>query len=230
MKLCNVIVIDDKAGYTTSSTMRNFISRASANNHLQINFIHLNPKLQKYVDENGAIILERVVEELKTTEYLNQMVHLIICDYDLGDDILNGFEIIRTLRNDIGTKKRIILYSSNIDNVIDKIIAGNTDQITVKIVDLVKSSISDFCKRDQHLEESIIKILNEESEFSTDKFFEAELHKYGEYPFQSTYDKFENKKLSEIAKIIADQPHEGARLKKELIEQIIAHMIHKDNG
>lgn len=230
MKVCNVIVIDDKIGYTSSATMKNFINRAYENNQLQINLIHLNPKLEKYVDENGSIIIEKVITELKTNDYLNQMIHLIICDYDLGDDALNGFEIIRTLRKDIRTKKRVILYSSNIDNVIDKIVKGNTDEITAKIIDLVKSNISDFCKRDAHLEESIIKSLNEESDFSTDKFFEAELYKYGEYPFQSTYDKFENKKLSEIAKIISDDPNEGARLKKELIEQIIAHMIHKENG
>jgi hypothetical protein len=176
------------------------------------------------------IVPKKIIDELNTYNYLNQPIQLIICDYNLGGDDLNGFEIIRILRNEIGTKKRIILYSSNIDNVIDKILEGNKDEITAKISDLVNSNISEFCKKNNHLEESMIKYLDEESEFSTDKFFELELYKYGDYTFQSVYDKFENKRLSEIANLIANQPHEGERLKKELIEQVIAHMIHKENG
>ena len=229
MQECNCIIIDDKKDFATSAMMTNFLKRARENNNLQINLIQLNPKSEKFVDDDGKIVQERVVAELNTEQYLKQLVHLIACDYDLVDDGTNGFDVVRLLRNKLNSKKKILLYSSNIDNVIDKIINGQKNEIKEKIIDLVKSSISSFCQREGHLEEEIIKHLQEETIFSSDKQFETELYKYGKFKFKATYDKFENKTLGEMAEIISKQSHEGDRLKKELIQQVIAYMIAMEN-
>jgi hypothetical protein len=164
-----------------------------------------------------------------TERYLKQLIHLIVCDYDLADDKTNGFDIIRQLRNKLNCKKKILMYSSNIDNVIDNIIKGDKNVIKDKIIDLVRANISAFCQREGHLEEEIIKHLQEETVFSSDRHFESELHRYGKRKFKNTYDRFEGKTLKEIAEIISSQSHEGDRLKKELIEQVIAHMIAIEN-
>ncbi|MDP1811731.1 MAG: hypothetical protein Q8K66_10055 [Sediminibacterium sp.] len=229
MKECNVIIIDDRPAFFTSATIKNILRRASENHHLQINLLPLNPKEEKFVDDEGVIIPERLIKELDTTKYLKQAVHLIACDYDFGGDKTNGFEIIRILRTTLESKKRIILYSSNLDNVIDKILEGERKGIVERITDLVNSNISAFCKRDEHLEESIIKHLKDESQFSADKAFESELYKYKDHKFKTTYDKFENKTLGEVAELISKQKHEGEVLKQELIEQVIAYMIMMKN-
>ena len=229
MKECNVILIDDRPSFFTSATINNILSRALEHHHLRINLLPLNPKDEKFVDEQGIIVPELIIKELDTPNYLKQLIHLIACDYDYGRDKTNGFEIIRFIRNTLNSKKKIILYSSNIENVIDKIIEGNRPEIVGRIVDLVSSNISAFCQRDSHLEEAIIKYLNEEIQFSTDKAFEQELFKYKDYKFKSTYDKFENKTLGEIAEIISRNKHEGELLKQELIEQVVAYMIMMEN-
>ena len=223
---CNCIVIDDSKSFTTSSTMNNFLRRALENNKLQINLIHLNPKDERFVDDNGLILTDRIVNELNTNQYLKRLIHLVVCDYNLGDDSTNGFEIIRLLRNELKCKKKIILYSSNIDDVIDKIISGdNPEQVRKVIVDLVSSEISEFCQRNEHLEEEMIKQLLGEIKFSTDKYFEEELYKYRSYLFRAPYDKFKGKTLGDVADYIATHNHEGEILKKELIQQVVAYMI-----
>ena len=229
MKECNVILIDDRPDFFTSSTIKNILRRAAENHHLQINLFPLNPKEEKFVNDDGVIIPERLIMELDSPQYLKQSIQLIACDYDFGGDKTNGFEIVRILRNTFGSKKRIILYSSNIEDVIGKILDGERPEIVEKIVDLVSSSISAFCQRNNHLEEAMIKHLNEEVQFSTDKAFESELFKYKDYKFKTTYDKFENKTLGEVAELISKQKHEGDMLKQELIEQVIAYMIMMEN-
>jgi len=226
MKECNCIVIDDSKNYTSSATITNFLERASKENKLQIKLIHLNPKDQKFVNEAGAIVLTKITEELNTSQYLKQSIQLIICDYNLGDDATNGFEIIRILRNKLGCKKKILLYSSNIDEVIDRILKEtNQEEARKIIIDLVDSKISAFCKRDDHLLEEMIKHLLEELEFSTDNFFESELYRYGDFNFSAPYAKFGGMKLGMIAEHISKHTEEGNKLKKEMIQQVISYMI-----
>ncbi|MES2328157.1 MAG: hypothetical protein V4539_01055 [Bacteroidota bacterium] len=229
MKTCNVILIDDRPTFFKSATINNILRRAEDNHQLQIKLLPLNPKEEKFVDEEGTIIPDRIVAALDTVDYLKQSIELIVCDYDFGGDKTNGFEIIRILRNTLNTKKKIILYSSNIENVVAKILEGDQAEIAAKIIDLVTSNITAFCQRDKHLEEAMIMQLNAEAQFSTDKAFEAELYKYRDYKFKTTYSKFENKTLGEVAYFISRQKPEGDLLKQELIEQVIAYMIMMEN-
>ena len=229
MRECNVILIDDRPNIASSSTIKNILRRANDNHQLKINLFPLNPKEERFVDEDGNIVLARLVEILDTDGYLKQSIQLIACDYDFGGDKINGFEIIRELRNTLHSKKKVILYSSNIEDVIGKILEGDKAEVTDKIVDLVSSSISSFCKKDNQLEEAMIKHLNAEGQFSADKAIEAELYRYKDYRFKNTYDKFENKTLGEIADFIAKHKHEGDLLKQEIVQQLIAYMIMMDN-
>ena len=220
------IIIDDNSDVIGSATIQNIKDRVKKYAGLNIEFKQLNPKETKYINEDdGSINISNVLQVLDSKEYLKREVHLIICDYELGDDQINGFEVIRKIRNDLNSKKQIILYSSNIDNVIKKIFDGSEDHRIKKIKDLVASKISEFCPKDEHLEEAILKILKQESMFSSDKFIESELFRYSDHKFKNVYDKFENKTLGEVAYIISTQVDEAFRLKKELLEQLIAFMI-----
>jgi hypothetical protein len=210
--------------------MTNFVKRAATAN-LRLNLIQLNPRDERFVDQEDDMISQvRLVEELNTKQFLKQPVHLIACDYDLADPGINGFEVIRLLRNNLGWRKKILLYSANIENVINTIISGKAEDKVQKIRDLVKVNIAEFCDREEHLEEAMLKYLSEESIFSTDGFLVSELYRYGTYKFIGPYEKFENKTLGEIAGIISNQPDEAAKFKKEIMEQVIAYMIDIKNG
>ncbi len=229
MDISNVIFIDDRPGFFSGATISNILRRANDNHQIQINLIPLNPKDQKYVNEDGVIRPEKIIEALDSPQYLRQDIQLIACDYDFGGDVINGFEIVRMLRNNLESKKKIILYSSNIENVINNILEGSQNGIIEKITDLINSNISAFCKRDSHLEEAMIKYLKEEAVFSADKAFEAELYKYRDFKFKSSYRKFENMTLGEVADIISKNKNEANLLKKELIEQVVAYMVVMEN-
>ncbi len=105
MKECNCIVIDDKRGFSKSALVSNFLTEAERKN-IKINLIQLNPKDEPFVNDKGEIITSRVQEQLDTPKYLRQDIQLIICDYDLADEITDGFDIVRLLRNELKSKKK----------------------------------------------------------------------------------------------------------------------------
>jgi len=226
MEECNCIIIDDTPNIVKSATISDIKDRVQQNSHFHLNLLQLNPKDEEFLnDEDGSIIMEKLLEKLDSPSYLKQQIHLIICDYELGDKNVNGFEIVRELRNKLRTKKEIILYSSNIEDVIKKIFDSNEGDRIQRVKDLVASKIADFCKKDEHLGQAIIRALKAETSFSSDKFIESEMFKYSEYPFKNIYDRFEGKTLGEVAYIITQQIDEGARFKRELITQLISYMV-----
>ncbi len=228
MEKCFCIIIDDSTQIMDSAMITKIKENVKTTASIELELIQLNPKIEGLVNEdNGSILLDKVIERLNTPDYLKRQVHLIICDYELGDPDVNGFEIIRQLRNKLGSKKEIILYSSNIEDVIAKIIAKEEDK-TKSIKDLVSSKIFDFCIKDEHLSNAIVKAIKSEMEYSSDKFLEAELFRYKDEKFKNIYDRFEGKKLGDIAGIMVTHVAEGNRLKKEMITQVIAYMVNTE--
>ncbi|RZK38904.1 MAG: hypothetical protein EOO90_20650 [Pedobacter sp.] len=228
MEKCFCIVIDDSSQILDTATFNTIKENVKNSASIDLELIQLNPKSEEMInEEDGSILLDKVIERLNTPDYLKRQIHLIICDYELGDEKVNGFEIIRLLRNNLGSKKEIILYSSNIENVIDKIINKEEDKAK-SIKDLVSSKIFDFCLKDEHLSSAIIKAMKSEMDFSSDKFLEAELFKYPDLKFNNIYDRFEGKTLGEIAVVMSSNLDEGNRLKKEMISQVVAYMINPE--
>ena len=72
--------------------------------------IQLNPKEEYFVNDQGEIVTSRVKEQLNTTKYLRQDIQLIVCDYDLADDKVNGFDMVSLLRNELKSNKNNSLF------------------------------------------------------------------------------------------------------------------------
>jgi len=169
------------------------------------------------------------VEALKQLQYFKQL-DSIVCDYHLTD-IIDGFEIIKIIKKEnTSYKKQIILYSANIDDVIDKIIRRDDDFDTKKnnLKQLVECNI-DFVKRDCFKDE-VIKHIKKEKPFS----FEDELIKWFESreddEFNGIFPKYQGKKFGEIAECLRKTKNDDSiEFKKELVGQIIAYLL-KING
>jgi len=230
MKECFCVVIDDTTRFVNSTFLSTFQREIRKSHKLQVEFEQLNPKDAAYIDEEGRIDISKVIADLQTPKYLKRAVHLVICDYGLGDDRVNGFEVIRKLRSEIKTKKKIILYSSNIDNVIMKILNdGQESERIARLKDLFSSQISSFCERDSHLTNSILEHLQQETEYTTDRQIVEALYRYGSRKFSAAYDKFENMQLAEVADILEKHDHERERFEKEIIDQIIGYLVGLEN-
>jgi hypothetical protein len=225
----------------------------------------LNPQDDQFHKNVGTdsvpeyvIDIEKIVEKLRTIEYRYSKVNVIACDYRLQDDHVNGFEIIRKLRNQLQYKKSIILYSANLETVINEILLGSLEDRIRRILNLVKAKVPANLEagvreilsgdlRDQihrirnltradimaftdkdNYRSSIITAL-EQDPFSLESELDSLLSSYRDWTFRSVFPPLSGKKLSEIIEEIDSGSVNGIAFQKALLENAVAHMIELNN-
>lgn len=218
----------------------------------------LDDRFNKNVGSDSApedvIDLEKIVEALGTNEYRRSKVNVIACDYRLQDDHVNGFEVIRKLRNELNFKGSVILYSANLETVIADILLGNFAEQVERIMSLVNANIPEnleagikevlagdlkgqihrirnlthanisALKDKDSYKSSIITALEQES-FSMETELDSLLNNYRDWTFRSVFPPFSDKKVSEIAEEIDSGSPKGISFQKALLENAVAHML-----
>lgn len=229
-KFC--IIIDDEP---QDGIIKN-LCRGLKRENINLECEQLNPQDDKYNKNKGTesapeyvIDLDEIIKDLNTSKYLKRKVDLIACDYSLQDDEVNGFEIIRKLRNELNYNKEIVLYSANLDNVIREILEDRNKQKHIqKIRNLVNAKISDICKRESY-KTTIIGVLKQ-NKFSLESELESRLYKHSDLKFKSTFPVFKDKLLAEIIDEIRSNSPQAVEFQKELIERIVSNLVALNTG
>jgi hypothetical protein len=190
----------------------------------------LNPT--NYTKRNNEDIhfdKQRFENDLANISYF-KMADMILCDYNLIANVVNGYEIIKIIRElKYKPKTKVILYSAQIDGIIADILIKDTDfEIQKKnLVTLVDCNI-EFIKRDG-FDQEVYKTIREEANFD----FETELinwfHKREKDTFNYLFPKYQGKTFGKIAEELENDTYDSNQFKKELAEQIIAYLS-KING
>jgi hypothetical protein len=196
---------------------------------IELVFQEFNPN--KYIKryDDGEIQLEFDAESFKTdllkVPYFKQL-DSIACDYNLIAKVIDGFQIIEIIKSiNPHYKKQIILYSAQIENVIENIIkkAGDFEQQKEKLKSLIYCNI-DFRKRDNDYEQELVRHIKKEKEFS----FEDELIKWfflrKDDVFNYLFPKYAGKRFEEIATCLQSKTSDSIEFKKDLVEQIISYL------
>lgn len=225
-KFC--IIIDDESQDEVVENLK-----ADAMQHgIRLNCFQLNPNGNTYHKNIGSdehpdyvIDIDKVTAALKPPEYPKlRKVDVIACDYNLEDDEVNGWELIRKLRFHLNYKKEIILYSGNLDTVISEILReGNFGGQLHQIRNLTRANIREFNDKNDY-RQSIINAVRQDT-FSLESELESLLDKYSDWTFRSVFPLFKNMKLSEVLDEIESGSANGKAFQKALLENAIAHMI-----
>jgi hypothetical protein len=198
---------------------------------IRLSCFQLNPQGEAYYknigDENQpdyVIDLDKVSTALMTPQYRRLRVDVIACDYDLGDDEVNGYELIRKLRGHLNYRREIILYSGNLNRVIAGILREEDPRERfAQIRSLARANIREFNDKNDY-RQSIITAISEDT-FSLESELESLLDKYGEWTFRSVFPPFSNLKLHNVLVEIESGSAKGKAFQKALLENAIAHMI-----
>ncbi|WP_223599561.1 hypothetical protein [Chryseobacterium sp. GVT01B] len=180
---------------------------------------------------SGKIDISKVITEFKKKFSRGANFHIAAFDWDLGDDKIDGVELIRLLNADkIMLKTPKILYSGLLeDKISGQLDAFKKNQIKKdgllkRIKALIKIDIKDFVERDGYEQEIISTILKEED--SLDFLIEKELEKFPEMIFKNRFvsDSFNGKSFKEVNVLICNNDRLRNEFKKEIIEQVIAYL------
>lgn len=179
---------------------------------------------------NGKIDIEKVVAEFKK-RFKGQTFHLAAFDWDLSDDDIDGVELMRQLaHNRIFKNTPKLLYSGlleeKLSSKIDDFKNNNLSKKNLldRIKMLINADIKGFVARENY-DADILRIL-EGTDETLDLIIEEELVKFPNFVFDHKFvnQNFSGKTFQEIAEILQDNNHLRNAFKKEIIQQVIAHL------
>lgn len=179
---------------------------------------------KRYLSGDVDFDVDRFKNDIQNVEYF-KFADIILCDYNLIPNVVNGYDIIKIIRNLNYTKKRkIILYSAKIEGVISDILMSNSDFEKQKenLVNLINCNI-EFTKRDGYVEE-VIKNIKKEKEFDFEEELIKWFYKRDKDVFNYLFPKYKGKSFGEIAVELESKTSDSIYFKKELIEQIVAYL------
>ncbi len=221
------IIIDDEDQDEIVENLQTDANRLG----IRLSCFQLNPQKDAYYknigDENVpdyVIDADKVAAALMTPAYRRLRVDVIACDYDLGDDEVNGYELIRRLRGGLNYRKEIILYSGNLNRVIKGILREeDPKERFAQIRSLARANIREFNDKNDY-RQSIITAISEDR-FSLESELESLLDKYSGWTFRSVFPPFKDMNLHDVLVEIESGSAKGKLFQKALLENAIAHMI-----
>jgi hypothetical protein len=182
---------------------------------------------------DNRIDIEKVIDQFYK-EHRGITYHLAAFDWDLGDEVINGVELIRKFQeNKVLIRTPKILYSGLLKNEIssqlDKFNEDNKYKPTLIawINTLIKVDVRNFVDRTAY-EQEIINQLTKTDE-TLDLIIEEELKKFPNLKFGNSFTSksFNGKTFLEIAKAIESNDLMRNDFKKEIIQQVVAYLTEK---
>lgn len=217
----HLILVDEQS---QSAVLQN-IKATLKNDGIELVFKEFNP-INYQRRENGEILFD--AESFKTDllglPYFRQL-DSIVCDYNLIAGVIDGFQIIKIIKSmNPNYKKQVILYSAQIENVIEDIIkTDDFEKQKENLKSLIDCNI-DFRKRDNDYEQELVKHVKKEKEFN----FEDELIKCfflrRDDTFNYLFPKYAGKRFEEIATWLQSKTPDSIEFKKDLVEQVISYL------
>jgi hypothetical protein len=216
-----LILIDEQSQSSTLERMKTTLK----NDEIDLVYEEYNPiKFTKRENADDKIFDKGTfIETLKALPYFNQ-IDSIACDYNLIEGVINGFDIIKTIKEiNPKYKKQIILYSAKIEDVIGKIITtGDFDSQKNNLKQFIDCNID--CIPRNGYDQKVIKHIKQEKPFSIEDELIKWFYSRKEDEFNYLFPKYQGKKFEDIAKCIEVDTPESREFKKELVEQIIAYL------
>lgn len=191
----------------------------------EVEGIIINPSKNEFQNEDYCIDIEKVKEKL-TYEFESKHIDIVVTDFELGDDEINGLTIVKLIRQ-MRPKVPIVIYSGKLDVVIKNILGNykskTPQELIQDISELIKLNIRDFLGREEYANR-VNQILTEK-ETNSSLILSKKLREYSDMTFKTCYPKFQGKNLEYITNEIDKQTYPGLEFQEELIEQVVSYLI-----
>jgi len=226
MNIKQVLFIEDGDITEQVERLRNVLKKQGIT--LAETILNLSDKKYRKTDPevSGKTVLDiEVIKATLRSSFMDKRFDYVLCDFDFADENLDGFDLIRWLKNVSDNEKKVIriakfnLYSSEPEKFSKKHMTEED------ISALIKLRLNDFYSRTKIAVDFGSDVLNAKSEVNLKEKLISELAKHKEMKFRSVYPKFNGKTLNEIASEIEQDSHHGNNFQETIIELVVAHMI-----
>lgn len=224
MTVKRLLYIDDNKIDSQIENLRKKLKRLGFD--LNETFLHLNDDFKTKDEKSGQIILDKPKLQAYILRHLaNDNFDIVASDYDFKDSNLDGFELLKWIKNESESKKyrirnaKFCLYSAEQDKVV------KTFDTPEKVKKLIKLKIDEFISRERIPDEITQMFTAPVKSYYFKEHVVSYLEKYGDQVFQNVFPKFKGKTLSEIANEIDKDLPNGLEFQKYMVELTLAHLI-----
>ena len=228
MSVKRLLYIDDNKIDSQIENLRTKLKRQGY--ELKETFLHLNEDFIMKDTQTGETVLDKSkIQAFINENYINDNFDIVASDYDFKDKSLDGFELLKWLKNESISKKhklrraKFCLYSAEQDKVAK--IFSTPEQVKK----LIKLKIDDFIDRTRIPDEITQILLAPQKSYYFKDHLISYLEKFGDEKFKSTFPKFKGMTLTEIAHEIDKDLPNGIEFQKYLVELTIAHLLEINN-
>lgn len=228
MSVKRLLYIDDNKIDSQIENLRTKLKRLG--HELHETFFHLNEEFMMKDSYTGETILDKAKIQVWINEkYINESFDIVASDYDFKDKNLDGFELLKWIKNESVSKKhrlrraKFCLYSAEQDKVAK--IFSTPEQVKK----LIKLKIDDFIDRTRIPDEITQILVAPQKSYYFKEHLINYLEKFGDEKFKSTFPKFKGMTLTEIAHEIDKDLPNGIEFQKYLVELTVAHLLDLNN-
>lgn len=217
-----IVVVDEQSQEDRLDRIATNLSKEGVILH----YCELNPNNYPKRLNNGDIGFdeEKFIEALNNIPFINQ-VDVFASDYNLIDETLKGIHVINLfLKVRPRYKRKIVIYSAQIETVLHDVLAkaGNSIEDQILSIKQIAGKNNHFFKSDGEFEDKFKQLILSSPNISIEKRLIDELHSLDNNKVTCNLPSFEAMSTHELADAIESETDVSQTIKKELVDHIIA--------
>lgn len=220
MKQRHLIVVDEQSQADAIKRIHDSLR----NDGIELISVEIDPSNYKKRLANGDVVFdhEAFAEALKSVPFINHL-DVFATDYNLIENLLKGIDVVKTF-NEIKPyyKKRIVIYSAQIETVISDILTGKSFDEQQAMLQLITQHDIKYITSAGEFEKKFKQLIEKELNITIDDRLAESMMAIDSTEVSCTIPAFEKLTLGEMANLLLSKDDSSIVLRKELTDQIMA--------
>ena len=196
------------------------------NDGIELIYKEINPSHCTKRQENGDKVFDEVAftQALKDVPFLDHL-DVFATDYNLIEDQLKGIDVISIFnRLKPFFRKRMVIYSAQIETVIGDIIQGKSFDEQLEMLKLITQHEIEYLTSEGQFENNFKRLIEKEPYISLESRLAESMFALDIPDISCAIPPFDKKSLTEVANLLLSRGDQSVILKKEITDHILAYI------
>lgn len=204
------------------------IARNLKNDGIQLVYKEINPNDCTVRSDNGDLTLDRnaLKNELESVSFISHL-NVFATDYNLVSDELKGIDMIEMLYSVLPNyRKKVVIYSAQIDDVINNIITERAKgfEQQVKMLKILAQNDIHYLRGEGEFENEFKSLIAKEPDITIDSRLIEGLQTLNCDNLKCSIPGYTDKKISDIGDLLLKKGSDVVALRKNIVDHILAYI------
>lgn len=204
------------------------IARNLKNEGIQLVYKEINPNDCTVRSDNGDLTLDRnaLKNKLESVSFISHL-NVFATDYNLVSDELKGIDMIEMLYSVLPNyRKKVVIYSAQIDDVINNIITERAKgfEQQVKMLKILALNDIHYLRGEGEFENEFKSLIAKEPDITIDSRLIEVLQTLDCDNLKCSIPGYTDKKISDIGDLLLKKGSDVVALRKNIVDHILAYI------